>query len=755
MSGFPKVGDRFGGYQITGVIGHGGMGMVFSARQQGLNRPVALKVLDPKFADDPEFFTRFAREAETLASMDSPHVIQVFDHGTVEGCLYLATQWVAGGDLAAYLAQHGPLPPALAIDLTAQVASALADAHSRGVIHRDVKPSNVLLARTGQDMFAYLCDFGIAQSQEPGLTQTGLLAGSLAFTAPERHEGHPATERSDLYSLGCLLWVVLTGSNPYQGTDFQIANQHLIAPIPSLQADGPLERGLNGVLSRLMAKDPRDRPDSAVEVVGDLRQLARLAQGTGNVDAVGETLTADDLDVTRVRPRTEQAGPARYLPNTAVGVSGPLGVQTAPTYPPAPPNAVFGGADTIRRSDLAPPPPAAPSVTTPGRPTQSHNGRLILVGAVALAVVLAGAGLWIWRGRISDAAAGSPSQPASATSAVVPSAAATTTGAGDLPAATPASIDPRSPAFSRGRKIGTKGSQAHAVATDPGSQRAFVTNYGSGTVSVIDLKTHSVTQRLLGGGSGCVQPESVAVSQATQQLLVTCGGSRSLFVFDLATLQEATSLDTPAGPLRVTVNETARKAYVAPRGAAALMVVNLDDPGSTPESIKVGSKPQSVAVDEERQIAYVSRWENNKVSIVDLGEGRTTGHLTVGRNPNGLAVAPGAGLVIVPNYGASGQPAPTTYTVDFFDLEDGRKVHTTRLDNCQRPGRIAVDEPAGVAYLTCQNSDRIEVIDLSSREPIGSGVGVPPRPAGIAVDATTGDVLVTSFNDSVVQVVHS
>lgn len=753
MSGFPKVGDRFGGYEITGVIGHGGMGIVFAALQQGLNRPVALKVLDPKFADDPEFATRFAREAETLASMDSPHVIQVLDHGTVEGCLYLATQWVAGGDLAAYLTQHGPLPPPLAIDLTAQIASALADAHARGVIHRDVKPSNVLLARTGQDLFAYLCDFGIAQGQQPGLTQTGLLAGSLAFTAPERHEAHPATERSDLYSLGCLLWVVLTGSNPYAGTDFQIANQHVTGPVPRLREHGQLERGLNGLLARLMAKDPRERPASAVDVVGELRQLARLAQGALPADVSGVAAPPVGWDVTRVRPQFNVPVPAPF-PNTAGVTPGPAGLRSpSGVHPPDLGDTVFRGVEeTRKRSNLTPPPASAPPVVASDGPSQVQKRLSLVVGAVALALVAAGAGLWLWRAQPVGAAATRPSPSATAT--VSPPAA--TASASERPSATPTEVEQRSPAFSLGSKIPTKGSAAHAVAIDPGSRRAFVTNYKSGTVAVIDLKSKRVTGRLLGGSSGCQHPESIAVSQAAQRLLVTCGDSQQLFVFDLASLDEPASIDTEAGQSRVAVNETARKAYVASRDASELMVIDLDDPTATPSAIRVGRAPWGVAVDEQRQIGYVSHWDSNKVSVVDLDGKRELNHVTVGRNPNGLAVAPEAGLVIVPNYGASvpGQRAPTAYSVDLISLKTHRKVKTITMNKCQRPGRVAVDEPAGVAYVTCQNSNKLVVIDLSSRMPI-RWIGVPERPTGVAVDSATGNVLVTSFEQNAVQLLHS
>lgn len=710
MSGFPEVGDRFGPYDITGVIGHGGMGMVFAAKQPPLNRMVALKVLDPKFAHDPEFAVRFAREAEILASMDSPHVIQVLDHGNVDGCLFLATQWVSGGDLAAYLTRNGPLPPALAINLTIQVASALADAHSRGVIHRDVKPSNVLLATTGQDLFAYLCDFGIAQGQEQGLTQTGLLAGSLAYTAPERHEGHPATQRSDLYSLGCLLWTLLTGSNPYSGTDFQVATQHFSAPIPRLRETGPLEAQLNVVLSRLLAKDPLQRPASAVDVVGELRQLLRLTQGEGPIVLGAGMPTSVDPDPTRVRPHLSGPVAPDHLPNTV--------------------DATRSAAPTIRRSDLVVPAVAAQpeAAGPPSPPRPPRRIALIAVGLVAVISVLGVAASLMWP-RIAESTA-----PRVASSSAQETSSPPQTTAAEPASPSASQLERRSRAQRLAASVPLD-ENPHAVVVDPQSNRAFVTNYGSGTVSVLDMEDASVVGTLKVGG----QPESIAVDPATNLLLVTTGDGKKIHAFDLTTLVTTATLKTGSGPTRVAVYQDGGEALIAPQGGSALSVIDLQSLTESP-SIPTQEHPQAVAVDEARHLAYVTHWKSNQVSVIDLQSGSTVKQVTVGKDPNGIALAPGAGIALVANWSGD--------SVSVIDLASQRAVD--RISVGDSPSRIAVDERAGVAYVTCLGDDELQVIDLVSLMVVDT-IKVADRPAGVAVDPASGDVLVTSFNDDVVQ----
>lgn len=277
MVGYPATGDQLGAYRIDAEVGRGGMGIVFRATQLSLDRPVALKVLDPRLATDAAFVDRFSREATILASLDSPHIVQIYDHSARDGHLYLAMQYVSGGDLAELLKREGPLPPLTALRIFAQILDALADAHARGVVHRDVKPSNVLLRSGDGEPFAYLCDFGIAQTADAGVTQPGMVAGSWAFMSPERHAGQPATPRSDLYSSACVLWTMLTGRNPYSGSDVQVAYSHLNGPVPQLPGTDPLVVSLNRLFWACLAKNPDERPASAAETLVLTRSPLALA----------------------------------------------------------------------------------------------------------------------------------------------------------------------------------------------------------------------------------------------------------------------------------------------------------------------------------------------------------------------------------------------------------------------------------------------------------------------------------------------
>lgn len=284
MVGYLGLGEQVGPYRVDAELGRGGMGTVYRATQAGLNRPVALKILDPRLAADHVFVERFHREAAILASLDSPHIIQIFDHGEIDGNLYLATQYVAGGDLHQLVRSAGPLRPETALLVYGQILSALRDAHAGGIVHRDVKPSNVLLRADNDEPFAYLCDFGIAKAQDTGLTETGAVAGSWAYLSPERHSGEPASAQSDIYSAACVLWFMLTGRGVYTGTDVEVAVSHLNAAIPQLRGVDPLILELNGLFRTCLAKDPAERPLDAAAALAASRLCLPLAHGTIPLD---------------------------------------------------------------------------------------------------------------------------------------------------------------------------------------------------------------------------------------------------------------------------------------------------------------------------------------------------------------------------------------------------------------------------------------------------------------------------------------
>lgn len=375
MARFPSAGDDFGGYRITGQLGRGGMGVVFAAEQRGLGRTVALKVLSPELAEQDDYRERFTREATVLARLDSPHIIAIYDHGEQDGCLYIATQYVAGGDLSQALRQHGPVPTVQAAQIAGQLAWALTDAHTAGVVHRDLKPSNVLLRDISTDVFAYLCDFGIAQDRAPGLTAPGSVAGTFAFLAPERLRGEAATPLADLYALGCVLFTSLTGATPYGGSDVEIAMAHLSAPVPRFTESSPVAAHVNEVLRRSLAKEPGDRYPSAPAMRSALQALVAHAQITPHAPLVSATAL---LGTTAVRHPSAPSRPYGSQPSPIPPPPGPPRQQSAPSHPSAPLGAPF-----------APPPSQGPGSPTPR--TGRRPGALV-AGAVA-GVVLVAAGV--------------------------------------------------------------------------------------------------------------------------------------------------------------------------------------------------------------------------------------------------------------------------------------------------------------------------------------------------------------------------
>ena len=257
----PTLGAVIAGHRLERVVGRGGMGIVYEAVELALDRRVALKLIAPELAGDTGFRERFIVESRLAASLDHPNVLPVFGAGEQDGVLYLAMRFVAGEDLRTLVATEGPLPPARAAQVVAQVAAALEAAHARRLVHRDVKPANVLVA--GEH--AYLTDFGIVKdlAATRGDTRTGQVLGTLDYLAPERIRGEPATPASDVYSLGCVLFFALAGQAPYPlETPEAKLWAHVAEPAPTL----PAAPAFDPVLRRALAKDPGERfaPASAL-----------------------------------------------------------------------------------------------------------------------------------------------------------------------------------------------------------------------------------------------------------------------------------------------------------------------------------------------------------------------------------------------------------------------------------------------------------------------------------------------------------
>jgi eukaryotic-like serine/threonine-protein kinase len=249
-----------GRYELQDLAGTGGMSSVYKARDAVLERTVAIKILHDHYADDPEYVERFRREARALAQLNHPNIVTVIDRGEFEGRQFIVFEHVDGETLKSLVEREGALPIDQAISLVHQVARGLAFAHEHGVVHRDVKPHNVLI---DEDGVAKVTDFGIARSIDPsdGLTETGTLLGTSEYIAPEQASGQRVDERSDQYSLGTVLFELLTGEPPYSGETFvAIAMKHVREPVPSARKRRPdVSPRLDAIVGRAMSKRPEAR----------------------------------------------------------------------------------------------------------------------------------------------------------------------------------------------------------------------------------------------------------------------------------------------------------------------------------------------------------------------------------------------------------------------------------------------------------------------------------------------------------------
>ena len=275
----PRIGKVIAGYRIEERVGRGGMGVVYRAEHLNLRRRAAIKIIAPDLAESEGFRERFTREARIAAALQHPNIVTVYDAGEVDGILYLAMQYIEGNDLSAMLRKDGRLRPYRAIDVCRQVASALDAAHAMGLIHRDVKPANVLI----EGRTAFLTDFGVTKRMDgthAELTRTGDVVGTIHYVAPEQIEGAQVSARSDVYSLGCLFYHCLTGQVPFsRDTDVAVIYAHLSEPPPKLTALRPeLAAGLDGVIAKALDKSPDRRFPTCTDLVNAAR---------GVIDAAG------------------------------------------------------------------------------------------------------------------------------------------------------------------------------------------------------------------------------------------------------------------------------------------------------------------------------------------------------------------------------------------------------------------------------------------------------------------------------------
>jgi beta-lactam-binding protein with PASTA domain/tRNA A-37 threonylcarbamoyl transferase component Bud32 len=317
-----------GRYRIVRKLGTGGMANVYLAEDEVLGRRVAIKILNDRHAGDDQFVERFRREAKNAASLSHPNIVSIYDRGEAEGTYYIAMEYLDGRSLKELIVARGPAPVNVAIDYARQILAAIRFAHRHGIVHRDIKPHNVLVDAEGR---LKVTDFGIARAGTSQMTEAGSIIGTAQYLSPEQAKGAPVDQTSDLYSVGVVLYELLTGVVPFSGdTPVEIAMKHLsMTPEPPSAKRAEVPRELDLVVLRALAKDPADRYQSAEEMDAD---LARVARGAA------------------ISPATEEAATAIISrpPSTAVTAITPP--RTRENVPYAPPAAYYDYDEPRRRA---------------------------------------------------------------------------------------------------------------------------------------------------------------------------------------------------------------------------------------------------------------------------------------------------------------------------------------------------------------------------------------------------------------------
>jgi serine/threonine-protein kinase len=654
--------ECFGPYRLDGLIGRGGMGEVHRAHDLDRDRVVALKLMPRHLGADPAFRLRFEAEARVAARMRNPHVIPIHDYGEIDGRLFIDMRLVDGVDLKTRIERERRLSPAQAVTITAQVAGALDAAHREGLVHRDVKPSNVL---TVDDDFVYLIDFGLARElAAPRMTVSGMTLGTLAYMAPERFDGL-GDHTVDVYALACVLHEMLTGQAPFPVQDFlAIMHAHAATPAPRASRMVPgVPPALDEVVARGLAKDPARRYRTA----GELAAAARAA------------LT----QAPPVFPGPPMAPAAVMVPDRPT-VSAPHLTSPVRLSPRE--------LEVLTRGGRRPPGVVAGLVIA---------GAMVLVIALVVVIVLAEVGgsddlperYTVSDDGVTESVGGSTPVPAvvglvrigNSPRNVALSADGQRLYATNRDDNTVSVVDTAKDEVVGTMQIGG-GSGPEGIAVTPDGRTSFVVDNDAAAVDVIDNTTGTVrrtipvsvsptdvvvgpdgktayvtttdggallamdTRQVVKAVSADGRPQSLALSRDGRTAYVTDGGTSALLVVDTTDFRVTGRIEVGAGPDGVALSPDGRTAYVVNIDDDSLSVVDLAA-GAVSATIEVGRRPISVAVNPDGRTAYVTNNDSGSVSVIDTGSRSLIGSVEVGAAPEAVVMAPDGSRAYVVNSG--------------------------------------------------------------------------------------------------------
>jgi DNA-binding beta-propeller fold protein YncE/tRNA A-37 threonylcarbamoyl transferase component Bud32 len=613
--GEPGIGELLAGYRLDEIIGRGGMAVVYRAYDERLGRTVALKVLAPRLAQDEAFRQRFIRESRIAAAVDHPNIIPIFEAGEADGFLFIAMRFVHGRDVLTVIEEQGPLAAARACHMVTQAAAALDAAHARGLVHRDVKPANMLREAAGEDQpeHVYLSDFGLSKRwvSSSTLTSQGEFLGTMDYVAPEQIEGKPVDGRADQYALASSAFEMLTGAPPFRREDtMAIMWAQVSATPPSLTSRRPgLPVASDPVMAKALAKAPGDRYRSCLEFAAALRSACGAGpSGTGPAAAgpaaparsATQAVSGEDLAAAAARAQASEP-PASEAPVSEPSVSeppaseGPVGevppARLSASQPPAaeapPPEPPSAPEELVRQDTELIGMAAATRPAQAGGPTRSRRSRGVIIAAcVALLAVIGGGYALFGRGSGAGAALAVPG------------------------------CNTKTAASDTVRKV-----HGHLVTTGLKPFDAVVTSHGYGFVT---LTSALAVMRTTGPAPALVrtipvaQALGVALTHDQKYLLVS--GQSGLEVFSVSDLEQGLSspvgtLTSPGGghAVQVAISPDGHYAFVTLQSGGRVAVFNLRraltsgfGPADLVGLIRVPAQPIGITTSPDGRYVYVA-----------------------------------------------------------------------------------------------------------------------------------------------------
>jgi YVTN family beta-propeller protein len=738
--GWLTAGSMIAGYRLEDRIGQSGMAVVYRAHDVRLNRRVALKLLAPALAADAGFRERFAGEALAAAAVEDPHIIPVFEAGEADGVLFIAMRYVGGGDVLSLVRRDGPLPLPRVAAVISPVAAALDAAHAAGLVHRDVKPANMLLdVRPGRPDHVYLSDFGLSKESlaASGLTGSGHFIGTLDYISPEQIEGRPVDGRADQYALACAAFELLAGEPPF-GRDQGLAviAAHLSAPPPPVSARRTgLWAGVDWVLARALAKAPSDRYATCGDFASALRAALGLpsydagsADGPpGRTPAQAEVTSAGPPAVTPGPPQSGPPGPGPGEPPEPVPqpVPGPLhgwaatvdakqaAVQPREPESPAPgpePEAVPPTA-----GNAAPPAVGGAAPSAAGGPVPPAVG-----GAAPLAVggpvpLAAGAVLPAVGGAVPPAVGGPV--PSAAGNAVPPAAggAAPQAVGGPVPLAVGGAV---LPAVGGAVPLAAGGAApGEAAMAGPDQPSRWRSGWRISVIAAAGaaLVAAAISAAVIGLGPAPashrptpIAPVAPIAGPATAY--VVSFGAGTVTPIDVATGRAGTAIQPGNSPWTIAITPDGKTAYVAGY-SGGVTPVNLAT-GRVGTPIPIGGGMDAIAITPDGRTAYVAH--DDGVTPIDLATGRagTLIPVNLGNNAKAIAITPDGKTAYAGNF-----VADTITPIDLATGRVGTPIQTGAL-------AIAITPDGRTAYAAAGDLTPIDLATGTAGTPIQAGNGV-------------------------------